>query len=258
MIANEIDSPVECALARGALYGVLAAALREPGSASFRTFDTKEEHDALIEAIRCMGGELTGRLKTAAKRIQSVAGSTSLEAKKDAFVRVFGHTARGEVPPYETEYGTGGPFFQPQELSDIVGFYRAFGLDVNPSEHERLDHICCESEFMCFLCAKEAYALEAEDADMADEVRRVQRLFVRDHFGAFARTVCANLANLSHAPWHAAIGEFGSALIESEYGRLDIPLDRAYLSLRSVEDLAVPMACGSCDGPCDPTATPED
>jgi TorA maturation chaperone TorD len=257
MPATEIDSPVECALARGALYGVIASALREPGSASFRTFETKEQHDALIEAINCMTGDSAERLHAAAEGIRTAAGSTSLGAKKAAFVRVFGHTARGEVPPYETEYGTGGPFFQPQELSDIVGFYRAFGLDVDPSEHERLDHICCESEFMCFLCAKEAHALEAEDAAMAEEAARVQRLFMRDHFGAFARTVCANLANLSHAPWHAAIGEFGSALIESECKRLDVPLERAYLSLRSVEDVEVPMACGSCDGPCEPTASPE-
>ena len=46
---------------------------------------------------------------------------------------LFGHTARGEITPYETEYGNEALFQQPQELGDLMGFYRAFGLDMKPA-----------------------------------------------------------------------------------------------------------------------------
>jgi TorA maturation chaperone TorD len=72
--------------------------------------------------------------------------------------RLFGHTVRGEVPAYETEYGDEALFQQPQELSDLGGFMQAFGLKLRPDAHERIDHVSCECEFLAFLGYKEAFA----------------------------------------------------------------------------------------------------
>lgn len=240
----------EMALARSALYGVIASVFRRPDDPLFRTFSSHQEQRALTEAIGLLGAGGFERMQSAISHLCEAAEATNHDTRMFAFVQLFGHTARGVVPPYETEYGTGGPFFQPQEMSDIVGFYRAFGLDLDPRRHERLDHMSCEAEFMCFLCAKEAYAADAGDASTAQAVRRAQRLFMRDHLSAFAQTVFANMARQASAIWHAAAAEFGSAFIESECAYLDLPLGRTYLSLRQVEDVAVPMACGNCEGTC--------
>ncbi len=258
MLTEEMAHTTELALARCALYGVLASAFRHPDNPRFRTFAGEEELDALLAALSCMGGTQAHALKCAAQSMSEAARGTSHEARAAAHVRLFGHTARGQVPPYETEYGTGGPFFQPQEMSDIVGFYRAFGLDVDSSKHERLDHISCECEFMCFLCAKEAHALEGGDETTAEEARRTQRLFLRDHMGAFARTFFVNLSRQTTAPWHAAAAEFGTVFVDSECELLGLQLGRRYLTLRPVEEVAVPMACGNCDGPCESGEARED
>ncbi len=55
------------------------------------------------------------------------AGATVLMASYRA---LFGHAVRGPIPPYETEYGNEALFQQPQEMGDLMGFYRAFGLTV--------------------------------------------------------------------------------------------------------------------------------
>ncbi|MBI2425958.1 MAG: molecular chaperone TorD family protein [Candidatus Hydrogenedentes bacterium] len=250
MPTEETLDKVDLALARSALYGVLASAFRHPDNPLCRTFAGQEEFDALLAALLCAGGRSSEALKNAGTRLREAARNTSHAERKAAYVRLFGHTARGEAPPYETEYGTGGPFFQPQEMSDIAGFYRAFGLDVDPLKHERLDHISCECEFMCFLCAKEAYAFQSSGDGTAAEVSRAQRLFLRDHMGAFARTFFAGVSRHSPAPWHAAAADLGAAFIDAECERLGLALGRRYLTLRPVEELAVPMACGSCEGAC--------
>ena len=58
------------------------------------------------------------------------AGESDTAALASRYRFLFGHTVRGEIPPYETEYGNEALFQQPQELGDLMGFYRAFGLNV--------------------------------------------------------------------------------------------------------------------------------
>lgn len=250
MTVQEIEATLESALARSALYGVLASAFRRPDSPLFRRLAKAEELDALVEAITCSGVDNVDPLRESAMKLHHCACGLDLEAITRSFLTLFGHTSRGKVPPYETEYGSGGPFFQPQEMSDISGFYQAFGLEINPSKHERMDHICCEFEFMCFLCAKQGYAIESGDHETAAEIVRAQRLFLRDHLGPFGRTFLARVQQIPDAAWHAAAAQFGSAFIEGECAHFEIALDRAYLPLRPDKDVDVPMACGSCDSAC--------
>src|SRR5262249_54779432 len=109
---------------------------------------------------------------------------TELRAEYD---RVFGLVVARECPTYETEYhSTSETFFRSQQLADIAGFYRAFGLEPSRTEPERVDHLALELEFMAFLLLKKRLALApstvapnaAERACICDQV---QRLFFNDH-----------------------------------------------------------------------------
>ena len=106
---------------------------------------------------------------------------------------LFGHTARGPIPPYETEYGNEALFQQPQELGDLMGFYHAFGLGLKQDQRERADHVSCECEFLMFLSLKEAYALENDNREMLVETRKAEKLFLRDHLARFLPTFSAKL-----------------------------------------------------------------
>lgn len=74
-----------------------------------------------------------------------------------------------------------------QTLADIAGFYRAFGLDLQPSLNERQDHIGVEAEFMQFLCLKEAYALtKGHSKEQVALCREAQMKFLGEHLGQWA------------------------------------------------------------------------
>jgi DMSO reductase family type II enzyme chaperone len=161
------------------------------------------------------------------------------------YAALFGHTARGAVPPYETEYGNEALFQQAQELGDLMGFYNAFGLTIKSGEHERSDHISCECEFLSFLALKEAYALERRDSQMLDETRKAQRLFLKDHLARFLPTFVQKLSRADRSDFYSGLAELCLRFVTQDSARLNVALGGANLALRPAEDDQVPMACGS-------------
>lgn len=252
----DLQDPTTTSWARSALYGVVASLFRHPANSLFRNYSDRAEWDALLEALRAAGYGGIERITQFARGLHEASHRSSRESMTDSYIALFGHTSRGTAPPYETEYGGGGPFSQPQELSDISGFYSAFGLALDPSRHERFDHICCECEFMCFLCAREAHALERADTSTAQAASAAQRLFLRDHLGAFGRTFFYRVTQEEHDSWHASAAQFAAAFLEAECRRFDLPVDRAYLPLRPAGDFNVPLACGACATACGDLGSP--
>ncbi len=142
------------ALARSAVYVALGLGFAPPERGEVRDrLASREGSEALAEALAAAGCE---ELAGAARRLSArppVAGT---------FRRLFGHTARGAVPPYGAEYGSATLFQQPHRLADLAGFYAAFGMRVDPAEHERVDHVRCQLEFLAFLARKEAHEIERD------------------------------------------------------------------------------------------------
>jgi len=60
---------------------------------------------------------------------------------------------------YTTEYTAKGEFQKSQHLSDIMGFYKAFGVE---PENERPDSLSIELEFMYYLIYKKTHASESQ------------------------------------------------------------------------------------------------
>ena len=171
------------ALARSVLYGVLSRALHYPTAELLREMQSAQTQDALSYAASLLGSlppeegtradrapaeDLPVELAARADRWARTFPWLTLESLLDWHGRLFGHTARGPVCPYETEYGAEALFQQPRQLARITGFYQAFGLTLRKGERERADHASCELEFLEFLSRKEAFALERQDEAMRE------------------------------------------------------------------------------------------
>ncbi|MBI4437088.1 MAG: molecular chaperone TorD family protein [Candidatus Omnitrophica bacterium] len=121
----------------------------------------------------------------------------------DEFPKLFSYTLTPDSPPYETQYGSNHVFWQSQQLADIAGFYRAFGLQLAEAAHERVDHLAVELEFMGFLALKEVYALQGHDEAHQTIVRDAQAKFLKDHLGrwvgAWAGRIRAKLPDGAYA-----------------------------------------------------------
>lgn len=235
---------VDLALCRATLYSALALGFRPPTEETLTRLTSEENVTALTEAAAVLDRDLGSRLAFTARRL-GAAKKFSLNGALETFQRFFGHTARGGIPPYETEYGAEALFQQPQEMGDLMGFYRAFGLTLNIGEHERADHISCECEFASFLALKEAYALEHEESMMLEETRKATRLFLRDHLGRFAPAFSKKLAREDRDGFYGTLAEFCYQLVILDCNHLGVPVGPQSLPLRPATDDRVPMACGS-------------
>jgi TorA maturation chaperone TorD len=235
---------VDVALSRATLYSALALGFRPLREETLTRLTSEENLPALTEAAAILDRDGAAELASTVRGL-GAAENSSLDGLLQAFHRLFGHTARGGVPPYETEYGTEAVFQQPQEMGDLMGFYRAFGLTLNAQEHERADHISCECEFVSFLALKEAYALERGESAMLEETRNAARLFLRDHLGRFAPAFAKKLRQAANGGFYGAMTELCYRLVTLDCSRFGVPVGPQSLPLRPATDDRVPMACGS-------------
>jgi DMSO reductase family type II enzyme chaperone len=232
--------PIE-PLCRSALYEALALGFRRPTSETVARLATREGAGGLTVAARMLDAErLSGSVRALAD------ADTRLVTLAPAHERLFGHTVRGEVSPYETEYGADELFLQPRELADLGGFYAAFGLAVARDGRERPDHVCCECEFLMFLARKEAVARERGDALVEEETRRATRLFLRDHLGRFVPALAARLERADPGGFYGALGALARAFLARECEAFYVLAGPEALGLRSPVEDRTPMACGSC------------
>lgn len=171
-----VEAPVrdalDRALARSDAYRLLAAGFRDPDGPQAGEL----EPGALVSALEALGLPVPDEQRSALIRV----------AERDARARehraLFGHTVAHGCPPYESEYGRRHIFGQTQELGDISGFYRAFGL-AGAAGGERPDHVGCEIEFLAVVSLKEAYALARGEETKAEVCRVAAAAFLRDHLG---------------------------------------------------------------------------
>jgi len=246
-------------LCRSVFYGALSLALHPPSPESLKSLQSGDTRLALLDAAVLLmaraptedgSGEATTPDESAVDLIARVGAwlrtfdSLTLEAWPAAYTRLFGHTARGLVCPYETEYGQEGLFEQPRQLAKIMGFYHAFGLTTRDAERERVDHLSCELEFLDFLSRKEAVALESNDAVLRSETQKATRLFLRDHVGRFGFAFARLLRENAPTEFWGRLGDLLFDFLTLECRRLGLPPGMQLLSLRTAEEDAVPMACG--------------
>ena len=246
-VRNSKSAEVDLALCRSALYEALALGFLAPTAETISRLASSEGVEALADAAAVLDDAWNTGLADLVRRTSAPQPLCSLAALEASFRRLFGHTARGLVPPYETEYGEDSLFLPLQEMSDLAGFCHAFGLGLRPSEHERIDHIACECEFMLFLARKKAYALVTDNATMLEETRRATRLFLKDHLGGWAPAFGRRLAREDRGGVYGALGELLTVFVTHECARVGVPAGPELLHLRSTSLGDAPMACGSGD-----------
>jgi len=234
---------MDLSVCRAMLYSALAVGFRPPTKEMLDRLVSENQSAVLSAAAATIDGENGGRLGSILLRLRPQVGSLSDLSR--SFFRLFGHTARGIISPYETEYGFEALFQQPHDLGDLNGFYLAFGLTLKLDEHERPDHISCECEFLSFLALKESYALEEGDLSMCEEARKATRLFLRDHLARFAPALVKKLRSEDPGGFYGTLGELCVQFVNEECARCDVLVGVETLGLRPAADDRVPMACGS-------------
>lgn len=237
--------------AREVLYRFLAMAFRPPTE----TFALLKEEP--VRSAACAAADLLRRDavedpvplgfgERGADYLDLTAASLWWEAPPDElfaeYDRVFGFGA-GDCPPYETEFFPNSePFARAQQMADVAGFYRAFGLAV---ARDRPDSLCLELEFMALLLSKQRLAASGENVEQVELCRDAQRDFLRDHLAWWLPSYCTGLASKAGSGPYAALAKALAAFLPTERNRFGIKSPAAPVRPKSIP-AEESMGCGGC------------
>ncbi len=197
-----LNASAAAAAARSLAYRFLAEAFAFPEPDGWRWVRDGATREALAEAVRVAWPGAPELEAMAGAAARSGAGVGLDEARAD-HLRAFGYTIRGACPPHEIEYGDNkaDALFRPHRLADLSALYRAFGIEVDESVHERQDHLAIECEFASILAARSAHAIETGNADGIAACEGAWRLFLREHLGRWIQAFASRLEAAGPAPW---------------------------------------------------------
>ena len=228
--AQTVEQPaVQQQLARARAYELLARAFREPDAAFVDELRSGRFARELDRALACLPA--TSRLR---RRLASEVTAARAEARTiaAAYQTRFALSGAGGSPPYEAEYIPIGVFRRMQQMADVAGFYRGFGLEMGPGSG-RPDHLAAEFEFMALLAFREAYARRAGNAGGAAVCRRAQRLFLADHLARWLPSFAERVAAAGRQDAYVSFARAAEAVVAWDARRRRVramPLDWALAS----------------------------
>lgn len=227
-------------LARGARYRLVGRLLSDPLQAPFTQRSDLETGTAACAYL----GDLEGERRIDA--IQRSLPSSEEEARAE-YTRVFGILVSAEAPPFEVEYEPRTDvFWRASAMADIVGFHRAFGLEIGG--HERPDHIAVEADFMWYLLEREVAARSlGHGPEKVGIVASAFRSYFVDHFGKWSPSFAFSLAKLADrlgAAFHSQVADFLAHIATAEAAVMGVP--PAIVRPPVVTDAPAPDECEGC------------
>ncbi len=262
---HTVELTVEAAaldLARESLYGFLAAALADPHTRTWRLVLQPKNQDLARESADYLRDEMAvqasalgpGELPLEHLDLRPLLhdlGRPIWEIGAD-YDRIFGLLTCRECPPYETEYHpTSEAFFRAQQLADVAGFYRAFGVKPARATPERPDHISLELEFMAFVLLKKRLALGSQDPERWERVDvcdDVQRRFFEEHLAWWVPAFATGLLRKAGAGLYASLARIVAAFIAAERGHFELPPPRRPIQVTRIERPEEQAGCAGCVG----------
>ncbi len=215
MIETRKEQAAARHFARSAAYRLLSQAMMYPSEdviAALREEDLPQAQ----AAAEILDETFSKPLAAFAKELQN-STPDDLQREHD---HIFTHLLSLDCPPCETVYTTKEIFDETAQLSDIAGFFRAFGMEL--ADRERPDHITVELEFMHLLTSKEAVARLHHGPEKARLCRVVQRKFVQDHLGRWGRQFAKQLAGRAPEGLFAATAALLDAFLADEIAYLRV------------------------------------
>lgn len=233
--STPIQSDLRIARHRAVLARFIATVFSEPSPPYLSRLSESAVRNELFTAANSIGLD--------ARWIKAILDAHAADHEKsDTYVRLLGHTVRGECPPYELEYRAAEVFQQSQTLADIAGFYRAFGFQADGPLTERGDHVTAQWEFLAALSMMESLA---PDADQATCCIEAQRSFLRDHAAYWMPAFFGRIRRTASESFLARAADLAEAILNQWCEALNINVGPSWLELRPVEEEDSTITCGA-------------
>lgn len=241
--SQDVARRSELLSARSALYKILSLGFRYPSDSLFDILRSKEFAKGLRGSVRLSSGPLRNEADSLTRSLRRVVSCEKLESEYNF---LFAPSDELNCPPYETEYDSSNVFSKVNQLADIMGFYKAFGLCIRTEGRERPDYVGVELEFMHFLTLKEAHARTNNMETAALVCRDAQKKFMDDHLAGWLPDFCKRVRNHSKMGFYAAVASLALSFLEFETRQLDVVLTKDTVNpplITPPEEFVCPVDC---------------
>lgn len=145
--------------------------------------------------------------------------NATLDDLRSEYIAIFDQ-AKSLNPLYETEYGRERAMFKANELSDISGFYRAFGFEINmDSGREMIDHVSVELEFYSLMMMKQIYLAQENNTEGVEVVKDGMSKFMTSHLGRFVPSILEREGTKNSA-FYSQVFHWVDAIVKTECSRI--------------------------------------
>ncbi|MDQ7038578.1 MAG: molecular chaperone TorD family protein [Aquificota bacterium] len=121
-----------------------------------------------------------------------------------------------KAPARETSYELDKAGRRSAEMADLLGFYRAFGLEIRAPYEP--DSLVAELEFLSFLYQKEHFL----KGDGLRVVREAREKFLRDHLGRWYGVFVEKVKEASEEPFYPVMADLLKAFLDRETEGMNI------------------------------------
>lgn len=220
-MSNEKNEKVERLLVLSHAYQFLSICLFEPDKELMELLNDKGYMD---EVGSCLGEIGNAKLSESFAQVQKELQQTSLAALLEEYCFLFGSTTVAiDCPPYEMYFGGSHIFQQNQDLADISGFYRAFGLEVSKEDTaNRWDHIAVELEFLHFLTYKQGYAIENHGDEELKSCETAKKKFLNAHIGRWIQAFSKAVEKKSPAGFYGHVAKLANDFVHLDMENLGV------------------------------------
>ena len=170
---------------------------------------------SFAEAVSASASALDDDIEEAASALEEALPTEASELRS-AYAAAFGNENESTVSQYETGYAPGTLVTNTNQLADMAGFYRAFGLDIAAGRRDRADYLSTQLEFAGHLAAQRAYFEEEGDETGAKVVTDARASFIEDHLGRWVPRFVAEVREEVDEPFYRTLSNLLGALVENE------------------------------------------
>jgi nitrate reductase assembly molybdenum cofactor insertion protein NarJ len=175
------------------------------------------------------------------------------------YISIF-DSGRDANPIYETGYDRRRAMAKGNELSDIAGFYKAFGFELDSSLEgmDMPDHAGIELEFYALMLMKEIHLSETGDAAGAGIVSDAAAKFLKAHLGRFIGSI-ARRPGVDGSGFYGPVFRWCAQLVAEECKRREIEVIQAdWVDAEALKDEELNCAAASdCAVSAAPKAGPD-
>lgn len=201
------------------------AAMYRLASHAFLKEPTDEELAGLVETARAALAAGEGwNLPCEKELLDSLAALDAADDSLGTQVRSeYAELFVGPRPPlaplYESLYVGFPRRLLTETTRKVRDTYERCGLTVEQRNRIPDDHLGFELEFMARLAEREADALEASDAQAADEAAAEQERFIREHLGQWTHPFCEKVQaapGMYYRAWAAFVRDFVDSMVAAD------------------------------------------